>query len=344
MLKKIRKHLKDLKKELKEEDLTLKDLVDLKEWKKIQDNFSAITNVGLRLLDAKGIPVTSPSGQPRLCSELLKKSPLKNDFCGPCLPTFLGGKSIVDKHLSTICKAALHNFIVPLKYANRVFGFLQMGPVILVMRKAKQEYRKIAQDLNVDLEEFWSALLEIKVMSFQATQSVMELIRDIGEYTIKLAHEGLMQKREVVMGEEASKLKKLLNALLDVAFQVTGADTGSIMLIDKQRKYLTIRTSKGLPEEVVKTTKVRMGEGIAGTVVEEGRPYIIDDGMEDNRIKQYLRRPSISSSMVIPIKVEDEVLGVINLGASRSSAVRFDTNNMRLVDKLIDLATVVFHE
>src|SRR4030042_4334264 len=293
MLKKIRKHLRELKKELREEDLSLRDLVDLKEWKKIQDNFSGITNVGLRLLDAKGNPATSPSGQPRLCSEVLKKSPLKNEICGPCLPTFLGGRSIVDKHLSTICKAALHNFIVPLKYSNKVFGFLQMGPVILVMRKPKQEYRKVAEALNVDLEEFWSALLEIKVMSFQAAQSIMELIGDIGDYTIKLAHEGLIKTREAVMGEETSKLKKLLNALLDVAFKVTGADTGSIMLIDKQRKHLTIRHSKGLPEEIVKTTKVMMGEGIAGTEVEEGKPYIIDEGMEDNRIKKYLRRPSI---------------------------------------------------
>jgi ligand-binding sensor protein len=336
--------LKKISRPLKEEDLSLKELVDLREWRKIQDNFSTITNLGIRLLGAKGNPVTHPSGQPRLCSELLKKSPLKDALCGGCLPTFLGGKAVVDRHLSTVCKAGLHNFIVPLKYYNNVLGFIQLGPLVLVMRKPKEEYRKIAEELNVDLEEFWSALLEIKVMSFQSTQSVMELIRDVGEYTIKLAHDGLMKKREVVMTEETPKLKRLLNALLDVAFQVTGADIGSIMLMDKYRKHLTIRTSKGISEEIVRNAKVKLGEGISGMAVEEGRPYLIDDGLEDNRIKQYLRRPSISSSMVIPIKVEDEVLGVINLGASRPSSVRFDINNMHLVDKLIDLATVVFHD
>lgn len=260
MLKKIKKRLHLLK----EEDLTLKDLIDSKEWKKIQDNFSAITGVGIRLLDAKGNPASHPSGQPRLCSELLQKSPLKKEVCGQCLPTFLGGRAVVDKHLSTVCKSGLHNFILPLKYGNKVYGFLQMGPVVLVMRKPKEEYRKITEELSLDLEEFWSALLEIKVMSFQSAQSIMELIRDIGEYTVKLAHEGLIEKREAVMEEETFKLKKLLNALLDVAFQVTGADIGSIMLMDKYRKHLTIRTSKGLSEEIVRNTKVKPGRGLPG--------------------------------------------------------------------------------
>lgn len=326
------------------QELSLKDLIDLREWGKIQNNFSNITNVGLRLLDSHGLPITPASGQPRLCSEVLKKTPLKSAICGPCLPTFLGGKASVNRHLSTICKAGLHNFIVPLKYSTKVFGFLQMGPVILVMRKAKEEYRKFLEETNVDLEEFWSALLEIRVMSFQAAQSTMELIKDVGEYTIKLTYEHLLRKREVVMVEESSKLKRLLNALLDVAFQVTGADIGSIMLIDKYRKHLTIRTAKGLPEEVIRNTRVRLGEGISGMAVEEGRPYLIDDTIGDNRIRQYLRRPSISSSMVIPIKIEDDVFGVLNLGASRNSSVRFDINNIRLVDKLIDLATVAFQD
>jgi len=72
----------------------------------------------------------------------------------------------------------------------------------------------------------------------------------------------------------------------------------------------------------------------------EGKSFLIDDNLQDNRIKQYLSRPSIVSSMVIPIKVEEKVLGVMNLGAARSSDVRFNPGSVRVVNSLVDLATL----
>jgi hypothetical protein len=44
--------------------------------------------------------------------------------------------------------------------------------------------------------------------------------------------------------------------------------------------------------------------------------------------------------MVLPINVENRVMGVINLGALKTSAVRFNNGNLKLMNKLIDLATL----
>jgi ligand-binding sensor protein/putative methionine-R-sulfoxide reductase with GAF domain len=328
---------------LNDRPFSLKDLVDIKEWQRIQDCFSSLMGVGLRTLDSKGVLFTSPSGEPRLCSELKKDSTIRKKVC-VCLPTFLGGKGVVDKNLSFTCGAGLQNFIVPLRNNGWSFGYCIVGPVILVMRKPKEEYRKITEELNLDLEEFWSALLEIKVISFQSVQSLLELIKDVGEYTIKQAYKCLTHGKEMIMAIDSPKLSRLLNALLDVAFEVTGADVGSIMLKDEDKGELRIHTSKGLSNEVIKNARVKVGEGISGIVAKEGASFVIDDNIKDNRIKQHLNRPSISSSMVIPIKVEDRVWGVINLGALKTSAVRFDVSNVRLIDRLINLATVALHE
>ena len=76
------------------------DVICLEEWQKIQDTFSAMTNIGIRTLDENGKELARSGGHP-----FFKKS---------CLPTFLGGDSVVDKNLSFVCPPGFHNFVSPL--------------------------------------------------------------------------------------------------------------------------------------------------------------------------------------------------------------------------------------
>lgn len=328
------------KRSLKEAQVSLKDLLNIKGWQRIQDNFSAITEVCLRTVDPNGEPVTSISGEPRLYGELLKESAQKDKLYRAFLPTFLGGKATVDKNLSFACIAGLRNFLAPLRTNGNVLGYIMVGPVILIKRKLKEEYSAIAEQLSLDLEDLWDAILEIKVISFHGAQSLVELVKDVCEYNIKLAYQNVMAKKEAVMSWDSPKLSRLLHALLDVAFQVTQADVGSVMFLDKAKEGLTIRASKGLSEDIVNKTKIRLGDGIAGTAAKERVSFLIDDNLRDNRIKSYLKRPSISSAMVLPIQAKNRVLGVMNLGALQTSPVRFTAGNMQLMNRLIDLATV----
>mgnify|MGYP001583441786 FL=1 len=321
------------------ESLSFKDLIDLQEWQKIQDSFSAITNVGVHTLSLNGTALTSPSGEPRLCKEIIKNSVLKEKINGLCVPTFLGGRSVVDKNLSFICCAGMHSFISPISLANKVIGYIIVGPVILVMRKPKEQYLNEAEELGIELDTLWNALLEIKVISFHSVQSLVEIIKDICEYMLKLSYQSLMPKdKDLVTASPSSN--KILDALLDVAFQVSGADIGSIMLVDDNRQELSIYSSKGLSEEIAKTSRVKIGQGISGMAARDNATFVIDTNKQDNRIKEYLNRPILGSSMVIPINSGDRVLGVMNLGALESSPTRFDNNNVNLINRLIGLATI----
>jgi len=320
--------------------LVFKDLIEVKTWQKIQDNFSVVTEVGIRTLDAEGALVTLPSREPRLCSDLLKDPSVKERVCGSCLPTFLGGEAIVDKNLSFVCQAGMHNFSVPLKVDERVFGYIILGPVILVMRKSKEEYRKAADELGLNLEDFWSAILEIRVTSFHGIQALVELLKDVGEYNLKSAYKNKMREKEVVMAPDSAKFARLLNALLDVAFEISGADIGSIMIYDKASNELRIHVSRGIDKDIVSKTRVRLGTGISGIAAKEGESLLLDENTTDNRIRPYLSRPYINSAMVIPLKTENRVVGVMNLGALGTSSVRFSRDNINVMNKLADLATV----
>jgi hypothetical protein len=48
--------------------------------------------------------------------------------------------------------------------------------------------------------------------------------------------------------------------------------------------------------------------------------------------------------MVLPINVGNRLIGVINLGTLKTSAVRFNLENVQLMNKLIDLAIVALRE
>jgi ligand-binding sensor protein len=328
-------------------DFNLKDLIDIKAWQKVQDNFSEVTEVSLRTVDIRGDLLTNPSRPARLCNFLMKDSSLKDKICGACIPTFLGGKGIVDRNLTFHCEAeGIYNFVAPLRLDdNKDLGYVVLGPVILVMRKNKEEYRKIAEDLGLTLEDFWSALLEIKVMSFQGMQSLIELIKDVGQYAMGLAYKNIMKKEGTLTFESANlKLKKLFELLMDVAFEISGADIGSIMFFDKTSDAFTIRVSRGIPEEVAINTKIKLGDGISGTVAEGGKPVLLDNETKDNRIKQYLTRPYINSSMVLPFKSEDRVVGIMNLAALQTSPIKFNKENLDLMNRLIDLASIAIQE
>ncbi len=306
--------------------VALKDLFNLRDWQKIQDNFAAVTDVSMRAYDAQGNLVLSPSFQPRLCQQLIQKSPLKEKLCGMCLPTFLGGKAVVDKNLSYSCLAGLHNFFVPIRSGeNKILGYIILGPVILIARKTKEEYLRFTDELNVDPEELWDAVLEIKVASLHYMQSLTQLIADVFEYTANI---GVLKTKE-----------EMLEILLDLALEVSRADIGSIMILNHKENSLTIRNSRGLSEEVKINTRVNLGEGISGIVAKEGSSFLLDKNTQDNRIKPYLKRPDINSAMILPLRLRDKIVGVINLG-SRSPAVNFSQDNISVMQKLINLVNM----
>ncbi|MBL7131853.1 MAG: GAF domain-containing protein [Candidatus Omnitrophica bacterium] len=47
--------------------------------------------------------------------------------------------------------------------------------------------------------------------------------------------------------------------------------------------------------------------------------------------------------MVIPLKIENRVVGVMNIGVLTTSSVRFNQNNIKLMKRLLDLAALAIH-
>lgn len=324
-------------------NIDFKNIIGIREWQRIQDRFSAVIHIPMRTVDVHGLPLTNVSGESLLCAKYLSESILLSKACASCLPTFLGGKETVDKHLSYSCLLGLRNFIAALKIDEQTpLAYVILGPVVLIKHKPQSEYKNIANEYNLDIRELYGAIIEIKPSSFNSMLSVVELIEDVGNYLIKSSYRHMTLQREIIT-VDIDKVNRLLRAFLDVAFQVSGADSGSIMLLDKTKDELSIFASKGLRNDIVNNARIKFGEGISGTVAKKRASLLIDAHLGNNRIKSYLTRPNLKSSMVLPIKFKQDVLGVINLSTTQSSPVTFNPGDLKLMDRLVDLVSVAMH-
>ncbi len=110
--------------------------------------------------------------------------------------------------------------------------------------------------------------------------------------------------------EEALDREALLRWLLSLATRATGATSGSIMLFDDRSEELYVAYAYGLSQHTMHTTRVRLGEGIAGRVAESRVAELITDNRHPGARRD---RSSIQQAICAPIVWDGTVLGVVNV-------------------------------
>jgi len=101
--------------------------------------------------------------------------------------------------------------------------------------------------------------------------------------------------------------------MLDLAMNYTSAEKGSLMLVNDSDE-LYIFTSRGIDLKMVDTYRVRIGEGIAGSVALDRRPVLVRDIEEDGRFGKCREgRYKTNSFISCPIVSKKSLLGVINI-------------------------------
>lgn len=325
----------------------MKDVVDIDQWQQIQDHFAETIGVTMRTVDHKGNLLTTPSEATRFCVEVIGSSPVGLARCGRCLPPSMGDLELDKWKEGYLCHIGLHNFFIPVMVLNnKVIAYILVGPVLLGERKKPGQYRRKAEELGIDLDRFIDGLIEIKLFTFTGIQSTIELLQNVASYIAQLGYQRSRLERIVPwlpkVGERFNGfyIDRLLNALLDVAFDATGAELGSVMLLDEKTDELYIKIGRGLKKDIIRDTRLKMGEGIAGLAAQERSFLLVDDKLTDERIKSRLRRPEIKSAMVLPIQVKDKLFGVMNIGTTATPSDKFNPQNLELLSQLGKLVSI----
>lgn len=102
------------------------------------------------------------------------------------------------------------------------------------------------------------------------------------------------------------------------------ADSGSLALLDKDRKYMTIVAGIDLPIGVI-GLQIAPGEGVLGWVVKKNTPLLLNgDVSSDSRFQWNRERrssASVTSAMCWPLKIEEGSIGGISVDRSIGATV-----------------------
>ena len=123
--------------------------------------------------------------------------------------------------------------------------------------------------------------------------------------------------------------QEALQLILKEAVRLMRASSGSVVLVNPTTAFLEIQVSQGLPANA-NALKLRVGEGITGWVARTGKPARVGDVANDPRY--IMLRKNISSELAVPLEVNGETRGVINMDSDRPDA--FDADDQELLEGL----------
>jgi signal transduction histidine kinase/DNA-binding response OmpR family regulator len=136
----------------------------------------------------------------------------------------------------------------------------------------------------------------------------------------------------------------LLDKIVSLATEVIGAKTGSIMLIQRPEDILTIKSAIGLDPKIIEQTKLELGKSIAGYVAEKGLPLIIQDIEKDEKFKRLSKKHYATKSLLcVPLKIKENVLGVINL-SDKVTETPFTQDDLRLLTTFASQAAMAIDD
>lgn len=122
---------------------------------------------------------------------------------------------------------------------------------------------------------------------------------------------------------------------------------GTVTLLDKITGELRIAVAYGLTKEQIERGKYKIGEGIVGRVVESGSPIIVPDiGKEPlflNRTGARIEKDNVSF-LCVPIKIKNEILGVLSVDRifSHGVALKEDLRVLEIIATLIGQAIKIY--
>jgi len=120
----------------------------------------------------------------------------------------------------------------------------------------------------------------------------------------------LLQSLSRILQSKDEPLELRLQRLVQSFSDAFHANFGHIFLADEEGR-LWFRAGAGVDMAELESMQIEPGQGIIGTVFQSGEPRLVPDVNED---PDYVEgHPGVRSEIAVPIDVEGEVMGVLNL-------------------------------
>lgn len=161
-----------------------------------------------------------------------------------------------------------------------------------------------------------------------------EARRDTQSLRDRLASLEILQKigRQVTSQLE---LDQVLTAVVDAAVQLTGAEEGSLLLLDEESGELYMRAARNFNEDFVRTFRLPVDDSLAGQVIQTGQPVTIDRDTPQKIKTAYL----VQTLIYVPMTIQGRVIGVLGVD-NRQTRQPFSDYHLSLITALADYAAI----
>ena len=131
-------------------------------------------------------------------------------------------------------------------------------------------------------------------------------------------------------------INNLLKIIIDDVVDMVNADFGIIMLIEED--YLKLALSKGIDDEKLRKTKIKIGQGVMGYVAKKKEPIIIGDIRKEKKYFKYMAADDIVSEATIPLLSKGKIIGVLDLESKNKNAFNKLKKSLKLLTNQIAIA------
>ena len=131
------------------------------------------------------------------------------------------------------------------------------------------------------------------------------------------------------------ELEILLDRIVHAAADLSDAEAASILLYDENHQQLQFEAATNLEEPMMRGLVVPVNNSLAGWIVMNRQPVIIDDATQDSRHFGHISKVtkiSTKSLLGVPLITKDKVVGVLEAINKRAGA--FDKNDENIMTAL----------
>jgi len=138
------------------------------------------------------------------------------------------------------------------------------------------------------------------------------------------------------------KWDEVLESIMSVTTRVMKVEASSLLLLNEEGTELSFQVARGDKSEIVKTLRVKVGEGIAGWVAQEKKPAIVNDVQSDPRFTRTADKTTgfkTKGVLCVPMQTQERFLGVIEV-INRLDGREFSDHDQLLCEAIASQASI----
>lgn len=173
------------------ENIDLIDVIELEFLQEFQNTFSNATGMATSILNKDGKLVTKPSNFSDFCMKHTRGSCEGTKRCARSDSLGASKSSSTGKPVVYYCENGLIDFAAPIMLKGKKIGSI-IGGQVLAEPPDEEKFKKIAEEIGVDIQQYISALNEIKIISIEQIEAAADLLFLVATQISKIGYQRVM--------------------------------------------------------------------------------------------------------------------------------------------------------